>query len=251
MTRTRVRSPLAFALVAVCLAALPATASAVSVVHITSPPDGKTYYTGSSATARVEASAELSSDCDAGLWYLRRNPPGGPYGPYDTGGLLTKNLLMSTDNLLPGDYEYSGSVTCVSQAGDTYTTDFHTIHVVSGFAPPPPDNTAPAATLSGKTSLKLGTSLTVGLGCNEACKATATGTVSIRHSSKSYKLKKATTSIAAGRKGKLKLGVPGSVRKAVLKALKGGKSASAKLTILVKDAAGNRTTKKRTIKLKR
>jgi hypothetical protein len=123
--------------------------------------------------------------------------------------------------------------------------------VVSGFAPPPPDNTAPAATLSGKTSLKVGTTLALGLGCDEACKATATGTVSIRHASKAYKLKKATTSVGAHRKSTLKPGIPKSVRKAVLKALEKGKSASAKVTIVVTDAAGNRTTKKRTIKLKR
>ena len=80
---------------------------------------------------------------------------------------------------------------------------------------------------------------------------TAKGKVVIRGSAKVYKPRLATKHIAAGGKAALMLKLTRSALAAIGRALKAGKKANAKVTVTAKDAAGNVTTKRRTIKLKR
>jgi hypothetical protein len=234
-----------------------ASASAASVVKVTSPVDGAVYYTGSSASAAIPVSATLSSDCNVGLWYIRENPPGGPYGPYIAGGLLGTNPLQKTDNRPPGSYEYSGYVNCTDPAGDSYTTNFVQITVIAGNPPPGggggggggADSTPPKGKLSGKKTQKVGASVSTSVRCSEVCKAKVTGTVNVGR--KHFGLKAAKRSLAASKSVQLKLGVPKKARSAAASALKHHGHANAKLKIVLTDAAGNHTTLRRTIKLTR
>jgi hypothetical protein len=225
---------------------MPAAASATSTVSVTNPPDGKTYYTGSSFTATIPVAATLSSTCDAGNWYIRRNEVGKPRGPYTAGGSVSTTSLSATNYLPAGDYEYSGYVDCVSPEGDGYTTNFSVIHVVAG---DPPDQTAPTATLSGSKRQTLGKNVSVKLKSNEAGTATGTGTLNVPNASKVYRLEKASTDLIAGDVAKLKLKLSRAGRKAARTALENGTKVKAHLKIVTKDAAGNKTTKERTVKL--
>jgi hypothetical protein len=236
-----------------------ASASAASVVNVTSPQNNAIYYTGSNATAVIPVSATLSSDCDAGLWYIRENPPGGPYGPYIAGGLIGTNPLQKTDNRPPGRYEYSGHVNCTDPAGDPYTTNFVQITVIAGDPPGSggggggggsgADQTPPKGKLSGKKTQKAGGSVSTSIRCSEACKATISGTVNVGQ--KHFKLKAAKRSLTANKTVQLKLAVPRKVRSAERSAFEHHKHVNAKLKIVLTDAAGNDTSLTRTIKLTR
>ncbi len=82
--------------------------------------------------------------------------------------------------------------------------------------------------------------------------ATASGTVAVPGASKVYRLKAiANRFVAAGTKATLKLTVPRAALKAVKRALRGGKKVKASIKLAARDGAGNLTTGKRTVKLKR
>jgi hypothetical protein len=118
---------------------------------------------------------------------------------------------------------------------------------------PPPgtlDTTAPTATLSGNTSQKVGGSVAVNVSCpDEACTAVAGGTVNVPGAAKVYTLKRATARILKGGRATLKLKVSRKAQTAIKNALRNKKKVKAKITVTVTDAAGNKTTKTRTIKL--
>jgi hypothetical protein len=85
----------------------------------------------------------------------------------------------------------------------------------------------------------------------EACAATAKGKVSIRRSAKVFKLTPVTRQIAKDGKATLKLKLKRRALKAIARARRAGKRVSAELTVTARDAAGNVTTKRRAIRLKR
>jgi hypothetical protein len=121
-------------------------------------------------------------------------------------------------------------------------------------SPPPPDTTAPPLQLSGVLSqrvLRQRGVLVTAASPAEASTATARGKVVIRGSADVFRFKPATKQIASGAKATLKLKLKRSPLSAIGRALKAGKRVSAKVTVTAKDAAGNVTTKQRTIKLKR
>ena len=188
--------------------------------------------------------AELSSDCDAGNWQIRRNPPGGPYGPTITGGSIGQNPLQKTENLTPGAYEYSGVVDCAD--GSTYTTNFVQIRVIEGSA----DDAGPKLTLSGPKTQELAKRIAVRVKCDERSAATATGTLSVPNASKLYRLKAVSKTVDANDGLKLKLALPKAARKAARRALEDGAGLTVKVKVVAKDAAGNKTTKRRAIGLK-
>jgi hypothetical protein len=111
------------------------------------------------------------------------------------------------------------------------------------------DTTAPVAILSGGTRQKLGGAVLVGVSCDEACGATATGR--LRAGKKAFKLRKASKSVAAGARVTLKLKLPGTARKAAKRALKRHRKVRAKLSVAVVDAAGNGAREQRSVKLAR
>jgi hypothetical protein len=120
---------------------------------------------------------------------------------------------------------------------------------------PGPDTIAPTAILSGKTTQKAGSKVAIEVSCpDEACLATATGTASVpgaARAAKRFKLKPASARIAKGAKAKLKLKVPRKAQKAIKRALRKGKKVKVAVKVTVRDAAGNSTAKRRTIRLRR
>jgi hypothetical protein len=124
-------------------------------------------------------------------------------------------------------------------------------------APKPPlfgsgDVSAPAAELSGKRTQRAGRSIAVVVSCPaEPCTATATGTVSTPGAAKVYKLGSATANIPKGGKATLELKVPGKARRTIKRALRRKQKIKAQIVVTAHDAAGNKTTRKRTIRLKR
>jgi hypothetical protein len=121
------------------------------------------------------------------------------------------------------------------------------------FPPQPPtfDTTPPNATLSGNTSQKAGGSVAVDVSCpDEACKAAVGGTVSVPGAAKVYTLKGASAQIPKGGRATLKLKVSRKAGAAIKNALGSKKKVKAKVTVTVTDAAGNKTTRTRTIRLR-
>jgi uncharacterized protein YggU (UPF0235/DUF167 family) len=115
------------------------------------------------------------------------------------------------------------------------------------------DETAPSLRLGGATLQKVlrQRGVFVVAACPaEACTATAKGRVAVRRSAKVFKLIAVTEQIAQGGKAKLKLKLEPRALRALERALRAGKRTSAKVTVTVKDAAGNVATKRRTIRLK-
>jgi hypothetical protein len=147
--------------------------------------------------------------------------------------------LDADDNDGDGKVDYPADRGCLS-AADSNETD-------------PPDNTAPAATLRGKTTQKAGRSISVGVSCpNEACTARATGSVSVPGASaaRRFRLRPALAGIPAGDKATLRLRVSRPALAAIRRALRSGAQVRAKLVVMVRDGAGNRTVKRRTIRLR-
>jgi hypothetical protein len=118
----------------------------------------------------------------------------------------------------------------------------------------PPDTTAPALQLGGATSQKAlrqrGLIVVAGAPA-EPVTVTAKGRVAVRGSAKVFKLTPVTKQVSTGAKATLKLKLKRSALAAIARALRAGKKVSAKVTVRAKDAAGNVTTKPRTVRLKR
>jgi hypothetical protein len=120
-------------------------------------------------------------------------------------------------------------------------------------APPGPDTTKPGLTLAGKKTQKAGKTVSVVVSATtEDLYASASGTVSVPGASRVYRLKSiANRFVANGTKATLKLKVPKAALRAIKRALRGRTKVKASIKLTARDGAGNRTTGKRTIKLKR
>jgi hypothetical protein len=118
---------------------------------------------------------------------------------------------------------------------------------------PPGDTTPPGCALGGSTKQTLGKSLSISVrATTEDVWATATGTVSVPGAARSYKLGPVKNRfVARGKKVTLKLKLSSRARKAIKRALRTHSTLKAKLTVRLRDGAGNVTTRKRTVKLTR
>jgi subtilisin family serine protease len=115
------------------------------------------------------------------------------------------------------------------------------------FVPPPaPDLIAPVLELSGSTRQRAARTLVVRARCPaEACRLTAAGTALRR------RLRAATGAVPAGGTARLVLRVGRPALKAIRRALRRRRKVSVKVTVVATDAAGNATTRRRTIRLRR
>jgi hypothetical protein len=116
-----------------------------------------------------------------------------------------------------------------------------------------PDKTPPTITLSGGSAAQdplAQRGVKIEVLSKENGGASATGTFSARGASASFKLNPARTNLVANRKSVLNLGLGSKVKKALKKALK-RKTLTANITVTVTDAAGNKASKGRRVKLKR
>ena len=114
------------------------------------------------------------------------------------------------------------------------------------------DTAKPAPRLLGSRAQPAGDAVGVTVACgDEACKAVASGTVSVPGASRVYRLKRARKTVAAGRKVKLSLGVPRKARRAIRAALADRVKVTARISVRVTDKAGNARTRRRSVKLTR
>ena len=125
--------------------------------------------------------------------------------------------------------------------------------------PAPPggtDTTDPEAAVSGKASQKLGETVALVVGCpNEPCMVTATGTLNVpgagaARAAARFKLARVTSSMEQGAKTTLRLKLSKKARTAAARALRRGTKVTAQIRLTIRDAAGNTTVLKKTIKLK-
>lgn len=124
----------------------------------------------------------------------------------------------------------------------------------------PPDTTPPDLRLAGSRLQELGRTVFVKARCNEQCAATASGRLVVKRATQSprselarlrFKLKRKTAQLAPARSRKLKLAIPRPARRAAAAALAGrGGAATARLKVSARDAARNRATAKRPVRLK-
>ena len=108
------------------------------------------------------------------------------------------------------------------------------------------DTAAPVVTLSGPATQRAGRTVTVTVTSNEAGAARATGRVRGR-----FALAASAAMLTAHAPARLSLRVPSRARRAVARALRDGRRVRAVITVSVRDAAGNRTDRSRTIRLRR
>jgi hypothetical protein len=128
-----------------------------------------------------------------------------------------------------------------------------------GSTPLPPqvlfDNTAPVVKLAAAPKQSIGSGFVVITNrANEAGVDTATGSVAVSGGSsaaKSYALNSVTVGHAANVTVKLKLKIPKKTRAALRRALDAGRKLKASIKLRSTDTAGNSTTKRKTVRLKR
>lgn len=122
------------------LTAVPAGASAASVVTLIDPPPdtGRVYYTGNGDRAAIHYSASLATDsCTSGLWYIeQRTLPSGGYATVAGSTTMAGNMLQADRSEVPGNYEVRARLDCVSPADDDAVSAVARISVVSGFPAP-------------------------------------------------------------------------------------------------------------------
>ncbi len=114
-------------------------------------------------------------------------------------------------------------------------------------------------TLAGSTVQKLGSSVSVTIGCpSEACHATVTGSVrtpTLAHrtkaSARTYSLGTVSAAIGKGGRATLKLKLGAGLRAAARQALRAGRKLSVVLTVRAADSTGNATTLHRQVRLRR
>lgn len=126
-------------------------------------------------------------------------------------------------------------------------------------APPPArvaDGAAPSARLSGGTSQKFDSTVAVTIVClDEACRAIATGTVRVpkfgRSRARTYTLQVVQATLAKATKARVRIGLSKNARVAIGRALRARKRVTVKLTVRVRDGAGNGRSLTRRIALRR
>jgi hypothetical protein len=113
------------------------------------------------------------------------------------------------------------------------------------------DKTPPRATVARKRNSVKDNHVSVRVTSDETGTATTTGTISVPNASKVYRLKRVTTALRRNVATKLELRIPKKARKPIARALKKRRKLRARLTIVVADAAGNTTTIRSSVSLRR
>jgi plastocyanin len=138
--------------------------------------------------------------------------------------------------------------------------------VSAGGAPPPPsqppsnpggspvtDNVAPKVTVKIRSRQRLAgrRAASLSVRSDEAATATLTGRLSVARASKTFRLRKVTASLTANVERRLAVRLSRTPLAAVRRALRRGSRPTLRLTVSVADAAGNVSSLKRRVRLKR
>ena len=111
---------------------------------------------------------------------------------------------------------------------------------------PPKDTTAPAIANSKIGGVVRNRSVTVTATSNEAGSMRATGTIAVGNTSRTYRLKGATKSVAAGKRATLRLKIPKRAFNALKRTFRrAGRKARVRISLACTDPAGNRSATKR------
>jgi hypothetical protein len=116
------------------------------------------------------------------------------------------------------------------------------------------DLAGPNASLFGRRVQKAGRFVRVGVICrDEPCNVTGQGTVNVpgTRTARRFRLRPARASIPAGGRRTLRLRVSTRALRAIRRALRKRRRVAARVTVTARDAAGNRTVRRRTIRLRR
>lgn len=126
----------------------------------------------------------------------------------------------------------------------------------TGCAPPPggaspADRTPPAARLTSRRDSIRDGRIAVWVTATEAAKVTAKGTLSIGSHARVYRLRPATANVVANKRERILLRLSRKARRAARRALQRRKRVQVRVSVTLRDAAGNAGSAKRTVRLKR
>jgi hypothetical protein len=125
---------------------------------------------------------------------------------------------------------------------------------VSGCVPasaPAQDTTPPSARLTGRRDSIRDGRVGLWVTATEAVTLTARGTVRIASHARVHRLRAATSQAAASTRVRVALRLSSQTRRAARRALRRGQRLRARITITVRDAAGNTATAKHAVQLRR
>ena len=126
----------------------------------------------------------------------------------------------------------------------------------AGCAPPPgtppaKDTVAPAVKLQGRRDSVRDGRVTFSATANEAVDVVAQGRLAITSQAGVRRLRTVTTKLAAGVRTRISLRLPARTRRAVLRGLRRGRKLRVRVTVTVRDGAGNASTAKHAVRLAR
>ena len=127
----------------------------------------------------------------------------------------------------------------------------------SGCVPPTPtpapatDTTAPTAKLNARRDAIRDGRVAVWVTASEAATVTARGTLGIASQASTHRLRTATANVLAGKRERLMLRLSKKTRRAARRALRRGKRLRVRVSVTLRDAAGNTASAKRWVRLKR
>jgi hypothetical protein len=126
---------------------------------------------------------------------------------------------------------------------------------VSGCAPPAPapgnDTSPPTAKLNARRDSIRDGRVAVWVTATEAATVTAKGTLSIASQASTHRLRTATARVVATKRERMLLRLSTKTRRAARRALRRGKRLRVRVSVTLRDAAGNIGTAKRSVSLKR
>jgi hypothetical protein len=227
----------------------PATAAHLRFpLDVEPTPDGGFVFTERERVRRVAPDGTISTLYLTGIPVSPDFPPPQPSALELTGD--DGDVLIGLDRrVLRFDTNYSSAATPTPTPNPTPTP----AQEASPTQQPLLDTTTPGLTLGGKKTQKAGKTVSVVVSATtEDLWASASGSVSVPGASKIYRLKTIQNRfVARGSKATLKLKVPTKAQKAIKRALRRKRNVKANVKLTARDGAGNLTTGKRTVKLKR
>ena len=225
----------------------------------TTPPDTTIQAGPSGAVADGTVAFSFSSSEAGSTFACRLDGPGAA-----TGGFAPCTSPQVYAGLADGGYTFS--VRAADTAGNPdaspATRTFAVMRAAPPPAPPPPppppppvDVTPPAVSLSARTPQRLAGSVSIRVSCtSEPCRASAAGSVRVPRigaaRTRLFRLARASAAIAQGRTVTLRPKLSRAARTAIRRALRRGRRIVVTLNVSAVDAAANRRTLTRRVRLR-
>jgi Glucose / Sorbosone dehydrogenase len=91
----------------------------------------------------------------------------------------------------------------------------------------------------------------IGVACNEACTVVAGGTISVPGAARVFRLRRATRTLAAGVRARIKVRITNRTRRPLRRALIRGRRVRARVNVRATDLAGNARSNRKTVRARR